>query len=431
MGTGALLQQLHDGSISAKEVAQECIFQVNTCERDLHAFAHFDPDLLTQAAKDADQMPSGQRGLLHGLPIGIKDVIDTTDYPTEYGCRYWKGHRPLRDAACVSAARLAGGVIAGKTVTAEYALVSPGATRNPHDLARTPGGSSSGSAAAVAAGMLPVALGTQTNGSTIRPASYCGVYGFKPTHGRIALEGVATIALSLDTMGIFSRDLEGIALVADALGGAEKASRRQGQRDLIGALKAASLRRWRVGVTRTAWGHLESYVPPMIESLALRLGRWASVHDVSLPDYFDQVYDEHMTVQQAGAGAALFEYYIDCKDAFSEILQQYIERGREIRPPDLQRALSFQRRLQKEMDYVLDDVDVLITASATGEAPLAGVTGNPVMSTMWTFSGTPALSVPIFEGPCGMPVGLQVIAHRGRDANVLGFGALLQHCVGA
>jgi Asp-tRNA(Asn)/Glu-tRNA(Gln) amidotransferase A subunit family amidase len=429
---GELLQAIEEGRTSCSEAVEASLRTIESREPEIRAWAFRDAERSLAWAHQADRIPKSERGRLQGLPLGVKDIIDTVDFPTEYGSPAWTGHRPRRDALCVSFAKRAGAILLGKTVTTEYALREPGPTRNPHRLEHTPGGSSSGSAAAVATGMASVALGSQTNGSMIRPASYCGIYGFKPTFGLIPRAGVAELAPTLDTVGVYSRDLEGIARTLEAIVGPDNADPHNQQRSLQGvvaALATRRTRRWRVGFARTSvWDRVETGTRELLESFASRLAAHADVSELSLPASFDAMLTCHTVVQEAGVAANLSPAFLRTPGSFSTGLSEMIARGRKISREQLAEALELQRQLCAQMDEVLDGFDVAITAAATGEAPTLDTTGDPIMSTVWTLTGTPALSVPRFTGPGGLPVGLQVVSGRNRDADVLAFAAFLESC---
>lgn len=429
LGAGEALHRLRAGTLRCEELAEACLAEIAARDERLNAFAAVEPSRLLAAARTADRCPAGSRRPLHGLPLGVKDVIDTADYPTEYGCRAWRGHRPTRDALCLANITAGGALLAGKTVTTEYALREPAATRNPHDPTRSPGGSSAGSAVAVATGMTTIALGTQTNASTIRPASYCGVYGFKPSFGLIPRSGVAEIAPTLDTVGVFSRDPEGVAIGAACAAGVDPDNPEAGGHPLAGilrALGAGPTRRWRVGVVRADWDRLDPCWHPVLETFLGWLGRRATVRELTPAPGFADIHEHHMVLQDAGTAAALRDPYRRRPADFSRSLQETIERGRGIDADRITEALDSQRRMRAAIDRMLGTVDVAVTAAAVGVAPTPETTGDPIMSTPWTFSGVPALSVPQFHGPGGLPLGLQVIAPDGGDPAVLGFAAFLR-----
>ncbi|MBE0594373.1 MAG: amidase [Gemmatimonadales bacterium] len=409
---------------------QSTLDEIRQREPALKAWVVLDEERAMACARAADSVPAAERGRLHGLPLAVKDTYDTAEFPTEWGGRAWTGRRPSRDALMVKRARAAGAIVVGKTVTTEYALLHPGPTRNPRNPVHTPGGSSSGSAVAVAAFMAPLGLGSQTNGSMLRPASYCGIYGFKPTYGLLPRTGLQPIAASLDTPGLFSRDLEGVAVAVEALAGADPEDEDSlgiAATGLVDAVRDGAGRPWRVAFCRSpVWDRCEVDARSRMEAFVGRLRALAEVTDIELPVGFEKLHENHMTIQDAGVAQHLHTLALEKPDDFSASLLQNIRRGREIPSSRLRDARDFQAWARAAMDTVLDDFDVVIGLAATGEAPATlATTGDPVMQTIWTFTGTPALSVPALSGASGLPIGVQVCARRERDADTLGFAAFL------
>jgi len=337
-----------------------------------------------------------ERPPLCGLPVGVKDLIDTADLPTGYGSKAHRGHQPARDAECVRRLRDAGAVILGKTVTTEFAVYSPGKTRNPHDPSRTPGGSSSGSAAAVADGMLPAALGTQTAGSVIRPASFCGVIGFKPTHGLLPLEGIHPLAPSLDTLGVFVREMEDVPLLLEVLGGS--------------ALRAPPLRQPRLGLCRTeAWPRAAPETRRLVEDAATRLG----AREVELGPVFDGLVDAQIAIMGSEAAESLKQ---EPEAQMSEKLREFLRAGRAVTADRLRAAREHAARCRLALEAVFEKVDALLTPAAIGEAPEGlEATGDPIFCRIWTLLGTPCVSLPVLRGPARLPIGLQVVGKSGAD----------------
>jgi len=330
---------------------------------------------------------TGARG---EMPIGIKDLIDTADLPTTYGSPLYRGHRPKKDAACVAALRRAGMAILGKTVTTEFAVYSPGKTRNPRDPSRTPGGSSSGSAAAVADGMAPAALGTQTAASIVRPASFCGCIGWKPTYGAFSMEGIHPIAPSLDTLGFFVRDLDLVAPLYAALSGA--------------ALQPARSKP-RIALCRTeAWHRAEPSTRAAIEQFA------RACAEVELAP---GLVDAQIAIMGAEAAVSLGG---EPEAGLSAKARAFLEAGGLVTPSQLREAHQRAARGRAEIDAIFQSFDGLITLAAAGEAPVGlENTGDPLFSRIWSLLGTPCVSLPLLKGPAGLPLGVQVIGPRGRD----------------
>ncbi|HEX2102695.1 MAG TPA: amidase [Solirubrobacteraceae bacterium] len=405
-------RRVGDGELTSEALVGACLERIDAREETVRAWAHLDRErALAQArARDAEQ----PRGPLHGIAVGVKDIIDTADLPTECGTPVHAGRRPERDADCVARLRAAGAVVLGKTVTTELALYHPSKTRNPADPARTPGGSSSGSAAAVADGMVPAALGTQTAGSVIRPASFCGVLGFKPTHGVLPLAGVKRLSERLDTLGLFARDVEDLRLLGGALG-AEWAAPSVSE----GAPSFALCRTpW--------WERADDDSQGAVAQAAERLREaGAPVRSVSLPDTFAGLVEAQDTVQAHDCARNLAFEYEQHRDALSEVLREYLERGRRVAPDEASAAEALGSECAAELGALLAADEVLLVPAVVGEAPplSAGVTGDPLFCRPWTLLGTPALSVPGAPGSHGAPVGVQLVGAVGADAAVLHAGA--------
>ena len=361
-------------------------------------------------------------GPLHGVPVAIKDIFDTGDYPTEFGSPLWSGRTPRQDAAAVARLRAAGAVIMGKTVTAEYAYYHPGKTRNPHDPARTPGGSSSGSAAAVAAAMVPGAIGSQTNGSTIRPAAFCGVVGFKPTHGLIPRTGALMLSRALDHVGVFARTVEDAALLAEVMAGhdGEDADTRPLARPPLAAAAASEppLPPRFAFVRTPAWKFIEPVMSEAFAELVDALGDAAA--EVEIGSSFDNAIDLHRTVMEVDMAHNLHRDYEQGGEQLSAPLRAAIERGRGVPAVDYLRAVAAAGPLNQALDSIFDEYDAILTPSAPGEAPRGlEATGNPAFCSMWTYLGTPAVSLPLMASEAGLPLGVQLVGRRDNDARLL------------
>ena len=391
----------------------------------MQAWAFLDPELARAQARRCDEIRRAGRpqGPLHGIPVGVKDIIDTKDMPTENGTVLHAGRRPTRDAAVVERLRAAGAVILGKTVTTELAVYHPGKTRNPHDPGRTPGGSSSGSAAAVAAGMVPVAIGSQTNGSVIRPASYCGVFGFKPSHGLISRFGVLTQSPPLDHIGVFARTVEDLALIAEPLMGFDA-------RDRDTRLEAPP---HLLEVTRQDW--------PLPPDLALRqepgLGPGRGRPQGGLRRTRRGARAAHHRGRAAGGvpgrarparadhggrSRALLRRRIRARPgAALRCVCAASSRTGAVRSPSTMPARStWCRRLRESLDPLFERYDMIVTPATTGQPPRGlESTGSPAFCTIWTLLGLPAVSLPLLTGADGMPIGVQLVGRFGDDARVL------------
>jgi Asp-tRNA(Asn)/Glu-tRNA(Gln) amidotransferase A subunit family amidase len=393
------------GRTTREAVMRACLDRIAARDSGVQAWTNLDPERALAAARAADRDRRG--GPLAGVPFGVKDIIDTADYPTEWGTPIHRGRRPGRDAACVALTRKAGAVLLGKTVTTELANLHPGPTRNPHDLVRTPGGSSSGSAAAVADHMAPIALGTQTTGSTIRPASFCGVFGYRPTYGEHRLHGVMEASGSIDTLGILARSLDDIALYRDVLLGTAPVP------------IAQVTRAPRIGVYRPhIWDDIEPTTRTLVEDAARSLGKaGADVRDVKLPAAFAGLNDAHRWISS-------FEF---ARTFTWEIEHHWDEISETLRKGRLADGLScpFERYTEMKdlaatcrfaFDALWQDYDIMLTAAAFGEAPTGwnAFAGAPLYM-MSTALHVPSLSLPIFKGPNEMPIGLQILARRHDD----------------
>ena len=396
---------LRRGELSVAGLATACLDAVAAREDELHAWVAIDRDAVLVRAEELDAVDAAERGPLHGIPVGVKDIIDTADLPTSYGSPIYAHHRPAEDAEVVSRLRAAGALIVGKTVTTEFALFTPGPTANPHDRSRTPGGSSSGSAAAVGAGTIPLTVGTQTAGSVLRPASFCGVVGVKPTFGTLPTTGAKPCSPSLDTVGLFARDVAGVAYALQALTGAA----RQPVVD-HGPV--------RVGFARTPeWPGIPQATRAVIERAVERISTELDVIEVGLP--FAGLVEAQTVIMQVEATSALSVERVRHGDQLSPELQDLLRTG-DHAIWAYQAAIAHVERCRGRLGEVFEGVDVLLAPCVLGEAPpLAEGTGDPLLCRAWTALRTPAVSVPGLTGPAELPLGVQVIALPGRDVLAL------------
>lgn len=417
----AILADVASGRKTVSETAEDCLAAISAREPAIRAFARLDPEAVRAAAKELDLSAPGDPGKpLLGLPVGVKDLIDTEDQVTEYGSRLFAGHRPSQDAAVVRILRDAGALLTGKTVTTEFACFSPGETRNPRDLERTPGGSSSGSAAAVAAGMLPVALGTQTAGSVIRPASFCGIVGFKPTFGAIDREGVFPISPMLDTVGLLSRSVADVVAVFDVV---RTGSSRRTAQDAAGPGRGAEpAKRTRIGFARPVeWDRADPSTRAGIDALKLQLGDGGiDVVETALPAEFDGLTAAQSLIMDYEVSAALRSRCEENPSLVSSSLLDVVKRGAAIAAADYAAALDLAARCRAMLPEVFDGVDALLVPAVIGEAPLGlQATGDPLFCRSWTLLHCPAISLPLLQGPSGLPVGIQLIGNLDRDDELL------------
>ncbi|WP_228430761.1 amidase [Baekduia soli] len=390
---------LHDlvagGAVAVQDVVDALVARIDALEHHLRAWT----------AVERGCADRGGAGPLHGVPVGIKDNIDTADLPTTYGSRQYAGHRPGEDAHAVALLRDAGGLVLGKTELPEFAAVQepPPPTRNPHDPTRTPGGSSSGSAAAVAAGMVPVALGTQTTGSVVRPASFCGIFGFKPTFGSIATAGVRRITTSLDTVGVLARSVADVELLTGILAGTAPV-----------AAPAAP----RIGLLRTAlWDAADPCTRDAMDAVAARIAdAGADVEELELDPGAGALGEAAPCIQHVEMASLLAD---EPYDALADALRGMLDAGRATSPAAYAEAQDLVARWRPRVDERLRRHEAVLTPSVLGEAPGAETTGDPLFCRTWTLLGTPAMSMPLHRSPAGLPVGLQLVAPRGADAALL------------
>ena len=398
-----------DKRITSEALVRACLGQIERRESAVGAWQHLDPEYALQQAKTLDRGP--QRGLLHGLPVGVKDLMDTADMPTRYGTPIYESHRPRSDAACVALTRAAGAVVMGKTVIPEFSCYTPGKTANPHNVKHTPGGSSSGSAAAVADFMVPLAFGTQTEGSIIRPAAYCGVVGYKPTFGLICRAGVKALVDSLDTVGVLARSVPDAALFTAAL---------TDRPNLL--VQNTSLSRPRVGICRTyEWKEAAPETVDALEFAATRLAAAGSyVNDVQLPGVFSELNAAHVVILKFEVARALAYERHHHSSLFSTDFAALMKSCEQCSVEDYDKAIEIARTCRRELATVFANFDVLIAPSAVGEAPEGlGYTGNRIFNRIWSALLVPCVHVPFSKGPRALPVGVQVTGPHGEDARTL------------
>jgi Asp-tRNA(Asn)/Glu-tRNA(Gln) amidotransferase A subunit family amidase len=411
----ALAARLRAGECTAVDAVQSCLDRISRLDAKVQAWTFLDPELALKQAHAADRhRASGAAlGALHGVPVGIKDIIDTMDMPTENGTVLHAGRRPAKDATVVARLRAAGAIIMGKTVTTELATYFPGKTRNPHDPEHTPGGSSSGSAAAVAANMVPLAVGTQTNGSVIRPAAFCGVVGYKPTYGLINRDGVLCQSPAMDQIGVFARTPEDAALIAESLCDAVALPR---WLDASGGLQP---RLPRMAFVKTpVWNRTAFDAREAIVGLAARLG--AAVHEVDMPEAAAHAWDWQRTVMEAEIATHYDAEWTRGRGQLSQSLCSQIERGRAVTAVDYQHALAQIPRINAAFEPLYAEYDVIMTPAVAGAAPRGlDSTGDPAFCTLWTFCGMPSLTLPLLRGTNGLPLGVQLVAPRFCDAQLL------------
>jgi Asp-tRNA(Asn)/Glu-tRNA(Gln) amidotransferase A subunit family amidase len=399
-----IVKRIAAGEITAEQVAAACLARIAARESVVHAFANVDAELALKAARALDRGP--RRGALHGVPIGIKDVIDTADLPTEMGSPIHRGHRPACDAASVALLRAAGAIILGKTITCEFAGMTAGPTTNPHNPAHTPGGSSSGSGAAVADFLLPAALGTQTGGSVLRPAAYCGVIGYKPTFGAFNRAGLKFAAESLDTIGLLARTLDDVALITSVL---------IGDKPVTPSLNTSP----RIGLCRTPlWDTAQAETKHAVEDAAARLGKAGAVlREVTLPAEFAGLKSAaRETINNYERSKSMAAEWASHAAEISPKLSRCIKLGMAMPHEEYLAAIALGEGCRARLPDVFEGFDVLLAPCVQGEAPRGlDSTGDPGFQAIWTILHVPAMSLPTHRGPNGLPVGIQLVGRRYDD----------------
>ena len=416
--------KIKEGSLSSVDLVRACLAKIDETDAQLKAWAHIDADAAIAQAEVLDDIRRRgyATGPLHGVPIGLKDIVDTKDFPTENGSVIFKDRQPDTDAALVDRLKEAGAIILGKTVTTEMAFMHPSKTHNPHNLAHTPGGSSSGSAAAVAGFHVPLAIGTQTNGSVIRPASYCGTYGFKPTRGTISRRGVLQTSKSLDQIGMFARSMEDVALLSDVLGFFDPTD------DLSFARPRSS-----------ALGGYREEVPvepdfvwldmPYDDRIAddtregfneLRDALGGRVERIPAPKSFANLVESQRIIHQYEYVHHLSDVIDTRFDDISDTVQTIIKSGQSISDDHYAEAIGYMEASSDFFDNFFHDYDAVLAPSAPGEAPLMqDGTGDPIFSTIWTLAGLPCLTLPLMVGAQNLPIGVQLIGAREHDDRLM------------
>jgi Asp-tRNA(Asn)/Glu-tRNA(Gln) amidotransferase A subunit family amidase len=400
-------REIAEGRLKAEQWVQALLERVEAREPRIQAWACLDPEKALTWARESDARPPGSP--LHGVPCGVKDIIDTAELPTEYGSPIYRGHQPRTDAACLASLRAAGVVPLGKTVTTEFAVLTPGKTRHPEDPNSTPGGSSSGSAAAVAAGMVPLALGTQTAGSILRPASFCGVVGYKPSYGSFSFSGIRHAAEGLDTLGGMARCVRDVDLLRVVLAGGEP-------------VPPDGIQPGVVALCRTAvWDVVEEPMREAVESAARELEQQGvRVVEAELPAVCDELAGAHMVIMLSELARNFTEELARHGDELSPGFRELVETGARMTAADYDRARRLAEQCRKEVDAWFAEFDLVLTAAALGEPPPELTqTGSPAANALWTVLYTPCITLPRFRGTRGLPLGMQFVAPRAADDALL------------
>lgn len=413
-----LAAAIRRGETTCEAVAQSCLDRIQSRDPTVQAWEYIDPDRVLDAARALDR--GERKGALMGVPFGVKDIIDTASLPTQYGSPIYKNHQPKADAACVALSCKAGALMMGKTVTTEFANRHPAKTHHPLDPARTPGGSSSGSAASVGDFMVPLAIGTQTTSSTIKPGSFCGVFAFRPTFGDLSCAGVKQSSAFMDTLGLYARSVEDVSLFRDVLAGTDPSPIVKADRPRIGFCRTHN---WRI---------LEPTTQRLLEEAAFVLQKaGAAVSDVTLPPEFASLGDVHRTISS-------FEftrnYTWEIENHWNEISDTLrngrLQHGLSIKFEEYVMARSHAERCQTTLDRIFANYDALLSSPVSGEAPFGlADTGNSSLCAMWTVLHVPAMTLPVFRGPGGLPIGALLIARRNEDRRLFSVAEWVYRCL--
>jgi amidase len=402
-------ERLEQGAATSVALVESCLARIAARDADIHAWSHIDRDHALAQARARDQEP--RRSPLHGVPVGIKDIFDTYDMPTSYGSSIYAGHRPNVDSVVVALLRRAGMVILGKCTTTEFASPVPAGVRNPHDLTRTPGVSSSGSAAAVADFMVPLAIGSQTGGSTILPAAYCGIFGYKASLTGLDRGNISQLRPTLDTIGLLARSIADIASLHGVLAGTS------------GSLAPTNIRKLRVGVCHTnSWQHAQPETVQALEAAAERLAAvGAEVRQAELPAVFDGIEETFGVISTVEASRALAQEARDHLPTLNFWIKDGLAAAARHDLARFDRAQRHAIECQHALATMFAHSDVLLTPSTTGEAPADLVSvSSSVFNRIWTLMHVPCLTIPAYRGPNGMPVGVQVVGPIGSDVRTMG-----------
>ena len=415
---------IRNGELTSEDLVRACLARIDEVEKTVGAWTYLDPDHAIRQAQAADLARKEGKALgpLHGVPVGVKDIFDTDDMPTEDGTVLHAGRQPLEDSAVVALLREAGAVVMGKTVTTELAVYSPGKTRNPHNPEHTPGGSSSGSAAAVAAHMVPLAVGSQTNGSVIRPASFCGVVGYKPSFGLISRHRVLRQSPPLDTVGIFARTVEDAALLAEPLMAydpRDPAMRPRARPTLAATASSEPPVEPDIAFVKSpVWNKADDDTREAFEELCGHLGE--RVREVDLPDVFARAHDWHRDIMEADLAKNFRVDEDKGRDRISPVLREMMDRGKTVSAVAYNEAIEHRAVLEGLLEPIFKQYDAILTPATVGTAPKGlDSTGSPMFCTLWTYCGLPAVSLPLLSGSNGMPMGVQLVGPKGDDARLL------------
>tara|TARA_B100000927_G_scaffold80838_1_gene64745 strand:- start:1173 stop:2501 length:1329 start_codon:yes stop_codon:yes gene_type:complete len=426
-----LVNKIKDAQITSEEICKKYIERINKFEKDVKAWAHFDEKLLLEKAIESDNnRRSGKvTGPLHGIPIALKDIIGTLDMPTECGTVIRKGKSYSQNAEIIDLLLSAGAIIMGKTATSELAYLGPSDTTNPHDYARTPGGSSSGSAAAVASCMAPLSIGSQTGGSVIRPASYCGVVGYKPTYGLISRNGVLKTSEKLDHIGVFGKSVEDVALLAKVLikkDNYDSSTVHYSTENMLTETKKGPLFEPKFIFYKTkSWNLIEKKSRESFEYFIKSFKKNIEVFDT--PSYFKDIHKYHQIIHETDLANNFSIYYKKYKKKLSKYMQDAILRGNKYTAKEYAEAIDFMQRSYNSYKEVFEDYHGVLTPSSPGVAPKGlKSTGTAEFNRVWSYLGTPCISLPLLQGENNLPLGIQLVGNRYDDNRFLGVANWLE-----
>ena len=426
-----LIKQVKDAKLTSVEICQSYIERINKFEKDIKAWAHFDKKLLLEKAEEADNYRKSGKppGSLHGIPVALKDIIGTYDMPTECGTVLRKGKTQSQNAEIVDLLKSAGAIIMGKTATSELAFLGPPATRNPHDYTRTPGGSSSGSAAVIAAHMAPLSIGSQTGGSVIRPASYCGVVGYKPSYGLISRNGVLRTSYSLDHIGVFGKTVEDVALLAKVLiqkDSHDSASVHYSTEDMLEICKKGPLFEPKFIFYKTdSWKKIDKKSRESFEFFIKKFKKNIEVFDT--PSYFKDIHKYHQIIHETDLANNFQDYYKKSKNKLSKEMQAAISRGMKYSAKEYAEAIDFMKRSYESYNEVFEDYHGVLSPCSTGVADKGlKSTGSADFNKVWSYLHTPAISLPLLQGENNLPLGVQLIGEKYDDLRFLGVARWLE-----
>ena len=413
------LKMMKNGELTSENYVNAFLDHIKIREPDVGAWIYLDPELAIQQARQADQRQKDNKaGILNGLPIGIKDIIDTKDMPTENGSLICKNRRPSEDAHLVKLLKEAGAVIMGKCVTTEFALSAPGKTKNPIDLECTPGGSSSGSAAAVSDNMVPLAIGSQTGGSILRPASFTGIFGLKPTFGTISRSGMSAISQRLDHPGIYANTPNDIKLVASVILSYHKQDLDMRSNYIFDSRGSINKSPKFAFVKGPVWNFGDKDMQEQIEKLVANLSM--DIEEVELGHNFDEAARCHEIIMNGSISSSLLSYYKKDRSKLHPFTINRIEAGIPVSARDYIEAIEKAKKMKKALELIFNKFDAIITPAAPGQAPRdLNNTGNAIFNGYWTMMGVPAISLPLLKGRDGLPIGVQVITSWNKEADLL------------